>query len=58
MIKVRDLSSECERLEDEGNTCRHMQRRLESFLSAERVMCDDVSREIQQVPSLNRITKP
>jgi hypothetical protein len=25
-----------------------MQRRLEGFLSAERVMCDDVSREIRQ----------
>ena len=48
LIKVRDLTSECERLEEEGNTCRHMQRRLEAFLSAERVMCDDIGKEIQQ----------
>ena len=48
LIKVRDLNAECERLEEEGDTCRHMQRRLEGFLSAERVMCDDVGREIRQ----------
>lgn len=48
MIKVRDLTSECDRLDEESDTYRHMQRRLEGFVSNERVMCDDISRQIQE----------
>jgi hypothetical protein len=48
MIKVRDLTLECERLDEEGDTYRHMQRRLEGFVAAERVMCDEIGRQIQQ----------
>jgi hypothetical protein len=48
MIKVRDLTLESERLDEEGDTYRHMQRRLEGFVAAERVMCDEIGRQIQQ----------
>jgi hypothetical protein len=48
MIKVRDVSAECERLEEESETYRHMQRRLEGFLASEKAMCEDIGKEIQQ----------
>lgn len=48
MIKVRDLTTECEKLEEDGETYRHMQRRLQGFLAAEKVLCDDIGREIKQ----------